>query len=176
VYDLTGSKAARMAEQEEFVRFATDASRPLFRAAWLLTGDWYLAEDLVQETLAKMYRGWAGADAIDNRLAYAHTVLTRTFLSRRRKRSSGERPSETLPDAPAATADLELRHTLVAALHTLPPRDRAVLVLRYLADRSVEQVARDLGRSPGSVRVQAMRALTKLRAALGADFPELVEH
>lgn len=104
-------------------------------------------------------------------------MLTRAFLSRRRRRSSGERPTERVPEAASNAADLALRHTLVAALATLPERDRAVLVLRYLADRSVDQVAHDVGRSPGAVRVQAMRALAKLRAELGESaFPELAEH
>lgn len=150
-----------------FREFATDVSPALFRSAWLLTGDWHLAEDLVQETLARMYRGWAGIGRIENPAAYAQTVLVRQFISHWRRRSSHERPSSHLPDRATQVVDAEAHLDLVAALAELPPRDRAVVVLRYLADRSVEQVAVDLGRSPSAIKVQSMRALAKLRAALG---------
>ncbi len=165
-----------MAERDaDFVAFATEASGPLFRSAWLMSGDWHAAQDLVQETLAKMYRGWASVDQIDNPLAYAHVVLSHTFLSRRRRRSSSEQPSAAVAEVGVDGPDVALRQTLVDALLTLPERDRVVLVLRYLADRSVDEVARDVGRSPAAVRVQAMRALAKLRAALGAQFFELTD-
>jgi RNA polymerase sigma-70 factor (sigma-E family) len=153
--------------------FATEATPALFRSAWLLSGDWHLAEDLVQDCLARMYTAWPGIGRIDNPAAYAHTVLVRQFLSHRRRRSSTERPSERLPEVGANTPDTDLRLALSAALAQLPDRDRAVVVLRYLADRSVEQVAIDLGRSPGAVRIQAMRALAKLRAQLGDAVADL---
>jgi RNA polymerase sigma-70 factor (sigma-E family) len=154
-------------------RFATDATPALFRSAWLLTGDWHLAEDLVQDCLARMYTAWPGVGRIDNPAAYAQTVLVRLFLSHRRRRSSTERPSERLPEMGADGPDTDLRLALSAALAELPDRDRAVIVLRYLADRSVEQVAIDIGRSPGAVRIQAMRALAKLRARLGDAVADL---
>jgi RNA polymerase sigma-70 factor (sigma-E family) len=162
-----GTPAGRDAS---FDVFARDSAAPLFRTAWLLTGDWHLAEDLVQETLARLFRSWP-LDHVEHPLAYARSTLVRAFLSHRRRRSSTERPTEVLPDQGADQPDAALRQTLVAALLTLSHRDRAVLVLRYLADRSVEQVAHDLGRSPGSVRIQSMRALARLRAALSdAEF------
>jgi RNA polymerase sigma-70 factor (sigma-E family) len=155
-----------------FESFAADVARPLFRTAWLLTGDWYLAEDLVQETLARMYRIWPAP--IEHPLAYARSTLVRTFLSHRRRRSSSEQPMQTLPEHVVTDSDAALRQTLIAALLTLSERDRSVLVLRYLADRSVEDVAHDLGRSPGAIRVQSMRALAKLRTALGDSELDLV--
>jgi RNA polymerase sigma factor (sigma-70 family) len=122
-----------------------------------------------------MYRIWGGISRIDNPAAYAQTVLARQFLTVRRRRSFGERPSAELPDAGAAGPDSDLRVSLVAALAELPKRDRAVIVLRYLADRSVEQVALDLGRTPSAIKVQSMRALAKLRAALGEDLLDLAQ-
>src|ERR1700761_6989844 len=113
-----------------FRSFATAASPALFRSAWLLTGDWHLAEDLVQDALARMYRIWGGIGRIDNPAAYAQTVLARQFLSHRRRRSSGERPSAELPESAATGPDHDLRLALVAALAELPKRDRAVVVLR----------------------------------------------
>lgn len=115
-----------------------------------------------------MYRVWTSGVAIGNPLGYARTALVRVFLSQRRRRSSAELPLAELPDPGVDEPDWALRRSLVAALLTLPHRDRAVLVLRYLADRSVEDVARDLGKSPGAVRVQSLRALARLRSVLGA--------
>jgi RNA polymerase sigma-70 factor (sigma-E family) len=159
-----------------FRDFAEACTPALLRSGWLLTGDWHLAEDLVQDALARMYRMWGGISRIDNPAAYAQTVVARLFLSHRRRRSSGERPSAMLPEPAIEGPDADLRVALVAALAELPKRDRAVIVLRYLADRSVEQVAVDLGRSPSAVKIQSMRALAKLRAALGNDLFDLTEN
>jgi RNA polymerase sigma-70 factor (sigma-E family) len=162
----------RQSGVDAFEQWAGEAARPLFRTAWLLCGDWHRAEDLVQETFARMYRHWGRA--IDEPTAYARTVLVRAFLSQRRLRSAGEHPMADVPERRVADGDPELRRTLIAALATLPPKDRAVLVLRYLADRSVEDVARDLDSSQGAVRIQAMRALAKLREAVGEDLLDLI--
>jgi len=159
-----------------FGQFARANAAPLFRSALLLTTDWHRAEDLVQDTLARMYRIWGGIARIDNPAAYAQTVLARQFLSQRRRRSSGEIPSAALPEALATDADADLRLALLSALRSLRPADRAVVVLRYLADRSVEQVAADLDRSPSSVKVQSMRALAQLRELLGAELTELIQN
>jgi RNA polymerase sigma-70 factor (sigma-E family) len=155
-----------------FEAFARECAAPLYRTAWLLAADSHLAEDLVQETFARLYRAWP--IHADYPLAYARRVLVRVFLSHRRKRANSERPAAVLPEQSAPDYDTALRRTLLDALRTLSERDRAVVVLRYLADRSVDEVARDLGRSPGAVRVQAMRALTKLRAVLGESELDLV--
>jgi RNA polymerase sigma-70 factor (sigma-E family) len=157
---------------EDFTAWATGATPRLFRAAWLLTGDWHRAEDLVQDTLARLFDKW-GAD-IDSPTAYAHTVLARRYLSERRLRRSTERPMAEVPDRPSTAADPTLRIALLAALDGLPPRDRAVLVLRYLADQPVEEVARTLSLSPGAVRVRASRALARLREQLGDGVLDLV--
>ena len=158
-----------------FRHFAAANAAALFRSALLLTTDWHRAEDLVQDTLARMYRIWGGIGRIDNPAAYAQTVLARQFLSQRRRRSAGELPTATLPEALVADGDADLRIALLAALRRLSPSDRAVIVLRYLADRSVEQVAIDLDRSPSAVKVQSMRALARLRAQLGSDLTELID-
>src|SRR3954452_22873194 len=92
-----------------FREFASGCTPGLFRSALLLTGDWHLAEDLVQDALARMYRAWGGISRIDNPAAYAQTVLARQFLSHRRRRSSSERPSAELPEAGADGPDTDLR-------------------------------------------------------------------
>jgi RNA polymerase sigma-70 factor (sigma-E family) len=156
--------------EAEFEAFARARAAELYRSAWLLCGDRHQAEDLVQETLAKVYARWMGrfARRIDNPAAYAQTTLTRTFLSNRRRRSSTERPYADPPDGvvPDGTEASDARVVVTAALAGLGPDDRAVLVLRYLDDLSVEETARQLGLSAGVVRSRSMRALQRLRSRL----------
>ncbi|MBM9504810.1 SigE family RNA polymerase sigma factor [Actinacidiphila acididurans] len=157
----------------DYVEFATARSRPLFRTACLLTGDWHLAEDLVQETLAKVYRSWWRINRTEAPVAYANTVLVRTFLSRRRRRSSDEYPTDRLPEAAGPAEDTALRLTLLEALARMSAKDRAELVLRYWEDRSVEETAQIMHLSPEAVRGQCMRALQRLRGLLGEQFTDL---
>jgi RNA polymerase sigma-70 factor (sigma-E family) len=154
----------------EFEEFAQARSLPLLRSAWLLCGDVHQAEDLVQETLAKVYVRWHRrvGGRIDNPAAYAQTTLVRTFLSARRRRSSGELPYAEPPDGPHpdSTAATDLQLQVAEALSELAPADRAVLVLRYLEDRTVSEVAQLLGVSEGAVRNRSMRALDRVRPLL----------
>jgi RNA polymerase sigma-70 factor (sigma-E family) len=154
----------------EFEEFAHARSAHLLRAAWLLCGDRHQAEDLVQETLAKVYVRWHRrlGGRIENPAAYAQTALVRTFLSSRRRRSSSELPYADPPDAvhPDRSRETDLQLEVAAALAGLAPADRAVLVLRYLEDRSVSEAAALLGVSQGAVRNRSMRALDRLRPLL----------
>lgn len=160
-------KRSQAEAAEEFREFARQRTPALYRSALLLCGDPHGAEDLVQETLAKVYVAWGRR--IDNPAAYAQTTLARTFISRRRLRSSSERPSDTLPDVAHHDADASLRIDLIRALGELGAVDRAVLVLRFLEDQSVEHVADALRLSPGAVRVRTHRALARVRELLGSD-------
>jgi RNA polymerase sigma-70 factor (sigma-E family) len=151
----------------DFEEFARTRIPHLYRSAWLLCGHRPEAEDLVQETLAKVYVRMHRrlGPRLENPAAYAQTALTRTFISARRKRSSTETPYDDLPAAVTSDhADLaDLRVSLQEALAGLAPVDRAVLVLRYLEDLSVDEVARQLDLSPGAVRNRSMRALARMR-------------
>jgi RNA polymerase sigma-70 factor (sigma-E family) len=151
-----------MTTEQEFEEFALARTSHLFRSAWLLCGDRHGAEDLVQETLAKVFLKWR---RIDNPAAYAQTTLVRTFLSQRRRKSSQEMPYADLPEVagadPAEASDLRL--SLQEVLDGLAPLDRAVLVLRYSEDLPVDEVARLLGVSPGAVKNRSMRALERAR-------------
>ncbi|MFB6664171.1 MULTISPECIES: SigE family RNA polymerase sigma factor [unclassified Streptomyces] len=164
-------KAART---DEFRVFAAGRAGHLFRSACLLTsGDVHLAEDLVQETLSRMYVTWGRARRIDNPAAYAQTVLVRTFLTHRRRRSASERPLAELPEGASADRDdPALRLTLMRALSQLAPKDRAVVVLRYWEDRSIEETAAALRVSPAAVRTRCVRALGRLREQLGGSIVE----
>ena len=87
-------------------------------------------------------------------------------LKARRRRWNGERPVAVVPERPAGDplATAEVRHSLRAALATLPPRQRAVVVLRYFCDLTEAQTAAELGCSVGTVKSQASRAMTTLRS------------
>ncbi|MGV9269270.1 SigE family RNA polymerase sigma factor [Kitasatospora sp. NPDC003701] len=175
--------ATRGVKDGEFLELVSSRTGHLYRSACLLTGgDTHHAEDLVQEALSRMYVLWrraawtGGRYRIDNPGAYAHTVMVRTFLAQQRRRSSGERPTGELPEPEGREADSTLRLTLLDALTRLPAKDRAVLVLRYWEDRSVEETAEVLRASSGAVRTRTTRALGRLRALLGDSLAELATH
>jgi RNA polymerase sigma factor (sigma-70 family) len=114
-----------------------------------------------------MFEAWDRPCGLDSPAAYAHVVLVRTCISRRRRRSFFERPTGIVQEGETVDDQIEVRMVLRDALVGLRRGDRAVLVLRYLLDRSVEQVAYDLAISPAAVRTGAKRALERLRLALG---------
>lgn len=150
-----------------FAEFVAARSGALLRAAWLLTGEQAAAEDLLQTALAEVWPRWGRISSGQSPEAYVRRVLLSTFLSGRRRRWRGEVPSASLPEAPDG-ADLAgragARDAVRRALARLSPQQRAVVVLRYLEDLSVEETARTLGCSTGTVKVQAGRALAVLRA------------
>ncbi|MFI1394059.1 SigE family RNA polymerase sigma factor [Streptomyces sp. NPDC020681] len=159
---------------EEFREFASGRAGHLFRSATLLTsGDVHLAEDLVQETLGRMYALWGRLSRIDNPAGYAQTVLVRTYLTHRRRRSADERPVGELPDTVLHSGDdPALRIALLDALAQLAPKDRAVVVLRYWEDRSIEETADAMNVSSAAVRTRSVRALARLREQLGGSIAE----
>jgi RNA polymerase sigma-70 factor (sigma-E family) len=154
-----------------FETFVRETAGSLQRTAVLLCGDHHLAEDLVQTTYAKVFASWRRVASAADPTAYTRQILVRSFLSHRRLRRSSERPAETLPDHAGPGSDHSDRLDLLAALRTLPPDDRAVLVLRFWEDLSVAATARLLGVSEPACRQRTARALTRIRTLL----PELLE-
>jgi RNA polymerase sigma-70 factor (sigma-E family) len=172
-YEVTGKHAfddGGAVDDQDFEQFATARAPELYRAAWLLCGNQWAAEDLVQETFARAYSRWHHVSTADNPAAYVQTVLFRMFVTGRRRLSSTETPTAELPESRAGTRDHDLRLTLAAALDELPRTDRAVLVMRYLLDHTVASAARELGLTENAVRSRASRALSRVREQLGADF------
>lgn len=161
-------------DSEDFADFVRATGTQLYRQALLLTGDHHLAEDLTQTTYAKVYASWRRVSRATNPVAYARTTLLNSFFSHRRLRRSGELPTDPTHgrESSAPEGDPETRVDLLAALSTLPPSDRAVLVLRYWEDRSVADTARDLGLTETTVRTRSRRALQRLRPLLGAELTE----
>ena len=154
-------------DDEEFTSFVTSASPQLHRKAWLLTTSSAAADDLLQSSLAKAYVNWRRVSSADDPTAYVSGIVLKTFLSERRRRSSTEVAVAAPEDSEAKDEDPTLRLTLLAALRTLAPIDRAVVVLRYWEDRSVEETAHALHLSSAAVKNRSLRALAALRTQLG---------
>lgn len=164
---------SRRAEQDaDFRDWALARQGHLRRAAYLLCRDWHLAEDLTQTTLTKLYAAWHRINGGDARDAYARRVLYRTFVDETRRGHRREYPGEYLPEGAAPAVDTALRVTLLDAIGLLPPRARAVIVLRFWEDLSVEDTAAALGCSPGTVKSQTSRGLAALRRHLTLDDEE----
>ena len=164
-----------MAADDEFVQFAEAASPRLRRTAFLLCGDWHTAQDLTQTTLAKVFVAWRRINRRDAVNAYAMRTLLNSYLADSRRRRPSEVLAGELPDRPVESPAPDLRLAVLQALAALPPGGRAVVVLRYWADMSVEQTAALLGCSTGNVKSQSARALDKLRVLLAdaAGEPEV---
>lgn len=163
-------------EADGFAEFVGTRQRRLQRAAWLLTGDWTTAEDLVQTALARAWRHWRRVDAAGDPDAYVRRILVNSFVSASRRRWLGERPVASVPDRPALgefSADVGNRLLVRAALARLSHRQRAVLVLRYFDDLTEAQVADVMGCAVGTVKSTAAKALERLRA--DADIADLLE-
>lgn len=165
---------------DEFAEFATARQFSLMRTAYLLCGNPSGAEDLVQEALTNLCRHWNRARKADSVDAYAHRTLINAYLTDRRKQGrehtthvalaqAGELPVDAVgPERkPDQAAQTDLRLDLLSALERLGKRSRAVLVLRYWEDLSIESTAAALGCSPGTVKSQSARALARLRELLG---------
>jgi RNA polymerase sigma-70 factor (sigma-E family) len=173
----SGSRSERTrAEYESFVAESADA---LLRTAYLIVWDLAEAEDLVQECLIIVARRWPRVRKMDHPLAYGRRVLINLALDGAARRS---RRRQELEHANGHELDgrrderavqelglVDTRSELVQALGTLPPRQRAVLVLRYFEDLSEAQVAAALGCSVGTVKSTASRGLNRLQAAITVD-------
>ena len=158
---------------EEFIEFAAVEMVRLRRTAYLLCGDWHAAEDLTQIALTRTLLAWRRISKRENAHAYAHRTLVNAYLGQRQKRRSGEVPISTVPDIAGLPGNSDLRMVLLDALATLPPQARAIVVLRYWEDQSIEQVAETLRCSTSSVKAQSARGLQKLRGLLDQSRPEL---
>jgi RNA polymerase sigma-70 factor (sigma-E family) len=149
-----------------FDDFVRSRSTGLLRVAFLLTGDRHAAEDLLQEVLEQMYVKWRRIDGAPE--AYARRALVNRSTNRWRTRS--RRPEAPLAHhdraQPDHSDDVAVRDAVIHALRALPPRQRAAVVLRYLDDLPVSDVARAMDCSEGTVKSNAARGLDHLRATL----------
>lgn len=165
---------------QTFEEFANTRGSSLTRLAFLLCGDRDLADDLTQSTLATVYRKWSRISALEYPEAYTRRIMVREYSSWRRRRSSSELVAASPDDLVPTTRALSDHADLVAEadavwrlLGTLPPKQRAVLVLRYYLDQDDHQVAETLGCSASTVRSNAARALASLRLSHPATTEEV---
>ena len=164
----------RQADEESFRRFAVEYAARLRRSAYLFCGDWHLAEDLMQQALIKIYRSWSRVEKDESLANYGRTVLLRTWLDeKRRPWRRSEQIEAAVPErhddarGPGDSPDrLWARDLVHQGLLRLPPRQRAVLVLRYFDDLSVAEAAEAMGCSEGTVKSQTSRGLDALRVSV----------
>lgn len=156
-------RESRGTEFDDFVRARSGA---LLQVAYLLVGDRHAAEDLLQDVLAQVYVRWRRVRTSPE--AYVRRALVNRAATRWRRRS--RRPEQALGDLDPAQPDgaegVVLRETVLTALRALPVRQRAAVVLRYLADLPVADVAEALGCSEGAVKSHTSRGVAHLRQIL----------
>ncbi|MGA8210166.1 MAG: SigE family RNA polymerase sigma factor [Nocardioidaceae bacterium] len=166
---MTFSPTRQTHDAAAFEDYAASAWPWLYRSSYLLAGNHPDAEDLAQQTLLQAYRAWDRVSRADQPSAYLRRMLTNVYISQRRPRA---RHLEMLTDAPheprpGPAVGPEDRMVLWPQVVSLPPRQRAVIVLRYYEQLSERETADALGCSLGNVKSTAHRALQALRAAIG---------
>ena len=154
--------------EQEYREFAGSRAASLHRTAYLLCGDWHLADDLVQETFVQTFRHWRRVQRADNQNAYVKRILINEF-NRHWQRYGGlpvadnDRLEVAVPDI---SDEVVSRADLLRALLTLPARQRATVVLRYLEGMSERETAAVMRCSEGTVKSQTARALNALEGCL----------
>jgi RNA polymerase sigma-70 factor (sigma-E family) len=155
--------------EEEYREFVGSRAASLHRTAYLLCGDWHLADDLVQETFVQVFRHWRRVQRADNQNAYVKRILINQFNGHWRRyggllvRAATELPEIAVPDV---SDEVVNRADLLRALLTLPARQRATVVLRYLEGMSERETAAVMRCSEGTVKSQTARALKTLADCL----------
>jgi RNA polymerase sigma-70 factor (sigma-E family) len=152
----------------EFADYMSVRMPSLRRLAMLLCQDWHRADDVVQAAMTKLYLHWPRARGADNIDAYVRGILVHEFL-RERQTGWARRVSlaDSFPEPAAPAGDHDGALDLKAAVAALAPGQRAVLVLRFYCDLNVEESARVLGCTTGTVKSQTSKALAALRQSLG---------
>jgi RNA polymerase sigma-70 factor (sigma-E family) len=181
-YGLQERRAVRVDQHDEqaFAEYFVARREAVRRSAYLLCGDWHRADDLAQTAFVALHRHWhriRDRGALD---AYVRRTVVRAVIDEsrrpwRRERFTGEVPevSDTASGAPDVGDSVATRAALLGALRKVPPRQRAVLVLRFLEGLDVGGVATALGCSEGTVKSQTARGLATLRAELGDTLDDL---
>lgn len=164
-------------DEQEFAEYFAARRDAVRRSAYLLCGDWHRADDFAQTAFVSLHRRWRkirDRGALD---AYVRRTLVRAVIDESRRPWRRERFTDEVPDVPAAGTEIgdtvAVRSALLGALRKVPPRQRAVLVLRFLEGLDVQGVAASLGCTEGTVKSQTARGLATLRAELGDALDDL---
>lgn len=171
--DTAGAVAGAGGDSEDFQAFVVGRWSRLMRTAYLLTGEQYAAEDLVQSCLERTFVAWRKVSLAEDPDAYVRRIMVNTHARRYRKglkeylsRSDDPGLGRDLPERGDDMAQAVERSDLVAALAQLPVRQREAVVLRYWEDLSETQAAAAMGCSVGTVKSNAARGITRLRSAV----------
>jgi RNA polymerase sigma-70 factor (sigma-E family) len=163
------------ADEAGFRQWVALREKPIRRRAFLLSGSWHAADDLVQEVMIAVYAVWPRLTRVQNIDAYANRILVNKYVDDQRRPWRRERPVETLPDAIDRGADRDfeivegLDSPLIRAMRGLPATQRVVLVLRFAEDLTVDEIAHVLELPSGTVKSRLSRACEAIRVILGAD-------
>jgi RNA polymerase sigma-70 factor (sigma-E family) len=161
---------------DSFREFVAGHQQALMRTAYLLTGDAHQAEDLLQSVLLKVLRRWSRLSRVERPEAYVRKALLNQHISWRRRPGRIELPTADPPDRPYSSEDPTIvRLVMRRALMRLPPRQRAVIVLRYYEDQTERETAELLNCSIGTVKSQAHYALARLRELAPELAPKLAD-
>ena len=163
-------------DEAEFTDLVMAVSHGLLRTAYAVCGDRQLAEDAVQSALASAYRSWRRVREANSSEAYLRRMVVNELLSRRRRRSwamASPRAAAREPSQASHETDVVEHDRVWSAIAELPPRQRAVVVLRYYEGLSEAEIAEVLGIRPGTVKSRAAAAMSHLRRTLGED-PERI--
>jgi RNA polymerase sigma factor (sigma-70 family) len=161
----TRSTAVSGGVDEKFASFYEEHRADVFRTAYLITTDHEEARDLTQETFARAFQHWEVVSKHERPGAWLQTVVGRSAISWRRRQAVRSR--FVSPDEVVITADPD-EPTVLRALRSLTAAQRTVLVLRFYADNSVEEVSRILKKRPGTVKALTSQALARIRPILEA--------
>jgi len=164
-------------DEKDFAEYFAARRDAVRRSAYLLCGDWHRADDLAQTAFVALHRRWRkirDRGALD---AYVRRTLVRAVIDESRRPWRRERFVEELPEKPSSDGEVgdsvATRSALIGGLRLVPPRQRAVLVLRFLEGLDVAATAEALKCSEGTVKSQTARGLTALREALGDTLDDL---
>ncbi len=164
-------------DEQEFAEYFAVRRDAVRRTAYLMCGDWHRADDLAQTAFVALHRRWhkiRDREALD---AYVRRTVVRAVIDESRRPWRRERFTDQLPDTPTTAADIgdavATRHVLLDGLRKVPPRQRAVLVLRFLEGLDVAAAAKVLRCTEGTVKSQTARGLEALRAELGDVLDDL---
>ena len=159
----------QQSDEDRFTAFVDANSATLFRTAYLMSGDYQRAEDLLQTTLVRVYQHWTRIEAMDRPVAYARKVLVNQSTSWWRRRSSHESPVLVRDDRSwdGNLDDVAEHERVWAAVLSLPPRQRAVTVLKYYEDLTEAEIAATLDMAPGTVKSHGHAAARRLATLLG---------
>ncbi len=164
------------ASEREFADYFRTRRETVRRTAYMMCGDWHKADDHAQAAFVALHRNWRkirDPRALDG---WMRRTLTRSVIDESRRPWRREKPTAEHTDVvtiPPEADAMATRQVLVDGLRTVPPRQRAVLVLRFFEGLDVAETARAMGCSEGTVKSQTARGLEALRASLGDALDDL---